>query len=389
MAHQTGTDRHQIFLFSLEDRIGPEAPVRAIDTFVDSLGLSELGFEKVKAKSTGSPPFHPGDLLKLYIYGYLNKTRSSRGLARECERNIELWWLLKGLRPKYRTIAAFRADHPRSLRGVFRSFVALLDKLDLIGKEILALDGSKFRAQNSKKNNYNQKKIDRHKAYYDELIKSYFQALEAADEWPEKKACHAQVDAAQVRRNKYERLEAQLKSTNSDQLSTVDEDSRAMIVRRQIVEVTYNVQSMVDAKHNLVVSCEATQHNNTHALGKMVAQTKEELSLAKEEGFTLLADKGYHTGSELAKCETEQVETYVAVPKHSQSNKSVPAPGYRSSNFTYFAEQDAYVCPQGYWLTVYFGVSGSSSLLVKDANQYRLTLVFLTVQNWHVHTSGV
>lgn len=206
MAHQIGTDRHQIFLFSLEDRINADHPVRAIDAFVDSLDLAELGFEKVQVKSTGSPPFHPGDLLKLYIYGYLNKIRSSRGLARECERNIELWWLLKGLRPKYRTIAAFRADHPKALQGVFRSFVALLDELDLIGKEVLALDGSKFRAQNLKKNNYNQKKIDRHKAYYDELIKGYLQALEAADDWPEKKVCHDQVDAAQTRRNKQLRL---------------------------------------------------------------------------------------------------------------------------------------------------------------------------------------
>ena len=120
MAHQSGTDRHQVFFFSLDEQISTDHPVRAIDAFVDSLDLSALGFQKTKAKRTGSPPFHPGDLLKLYIYGYLNKIRSSRGLARECERNVELWWLLKGLRPKYRTIAAFRAEHPRALKGTFR-----------------------------------------------------------------------------------------------------------------------------------------------------------------------------------------------------------------------------------------------------------------------------
>jgi transposase len=247
MAHQSGTDRHQLFFFSLEDQIGSDHPVRAIDAFVDSLDLSGLGFQKAQAKSTGSPPFHPGDLLKLYIYGYLNKVRSSRGLARECECNVELWWLLKGLRPKYRTIAAFRADHPRALQNVFRQFVSLLDQCNLLGKEILALDGSKFRAQNSKKNNYNQKKIDRHKAYYDDLIKRYIQSLEQADERADKMEIHAQIDHAEERRSKYEVLEKELADQQVDQISTVDEDSRAMIVRRQIVEVGYNVQTVVDA----------------------------------------------------------------------------------------------------------------------------------------------
>jgi transposase len=366
MAHQSGTDRHQIFFFSLEDQIAADQPVRAIDVFVDSLDLDALGFRKTKAKATGSPPFHPADLLKLYIYGYLNKVRSSRGLARECIRNVELWWLLRGLRPKYRTIAAFRAEHPQALQAVFRQFVALLDSLELIGKEILALDGSKFRAQNSKKNNYNQKKIDRHKAYYDELIKGYFQALEEADEWPEKKELHELADHAEARRAKYERLEEQLNQEQVDQISTVDPDSRSMIIRRQIVEVSYNVQSVVDAKHNLVVSCEATQQNDTHALGKMVAQTKEQLGLEQEAGFELLADKGYHTGKELARCEQENIQTYVAIPKHSQSNKAVPAEGYRSSDFAYYLEQDAYVCPQGYWLTT------TGTLTKKGKHDYRI-----------------
>ena len=366
MAHQSGTDRQQMFFFSLEDHIGSDHPVRAIDAFVDSLDLSALGFQKTQAKRTGSPPFHPGDLLKLYIYGYLNKVRSSQGLARECERNVELWWLLKGLRPKYRTIAAFRADHPTALQGVFRQFVTLLDQLNLLGKEILALDGSKFRAQNSKKNNYNQKKIDRHKAYYDDLIKGYFQALEQADEWADKKEIHQQIDHAEARRSKYEELEEQLAEQQTDQLSSVDEDSRAMIVRRQIVEVGYNVQAVVDAEHNLVVSCEATQHNDTHALGKMVKQTKEQLELQEEEGFDLLADKGYHTGRELAECEAQGVVPYVAPPKHSQSNKGVPAAGYRSSDFAYYADRDAYVCPQGYWLTT------TGTLTTKGKHNYRI-----------------
>ena len=366
MAHQSGTDRHQLFFFSLEDQIGSDHPVRAIDAFVDSLDISGLGFQKAQAKRTGSPPFHPGDLLKLYIYGYLNKVRSSRGLARECARNVELWWLLKGLRPKYRTIAAFRADHPRALQNVFRQFVSLLDQCNLLGKEILALDGSKFRAQNSKKNNYNQKKIDRHKAYYDDLIKGYFQSLEQADERADKMEIHAQIDHAEERRSKYEALEDQLADQQADQISTVDEDSRAMIVRRQIVEVGYNVQSVVDAQHNLVVTCEATQHNDTHALGGMVRKTKEQLDLDEKEGFNLLADKGYHTGRELDDCEAQQVTPYVAVPRHSQSNKGVPTEGYRSSDFTYYPDKDAYVCPQGYWLTT------TGTLTTKGNHDYRI-----------------
>jgi len=142
MTHQSGTDRHQLFFFSLGDQIGSDHPVRAIDAFVGSLDLSALDFPKAQAKRTGSPPFYPGDLLKLHIYGYLNKVRSSRGLARECERNEELWWL----RSKYRTISAFRADYSGDLQNVFRQFVSLLDQCNLLSKEILSLDGSKFRA---------------------------------------------------------------------------------------------------------------------------------------------------------------------------------------------------------------------------------------------------
>lgn len=182
MNYITGFDREQTVLFpeTLDQLIEKNNSVRFVDAFVESLKEVDLGFKDIRYNTNGRPPYHPKDLIKLYIYGYLNKIRSSRGLEKECKRNIELMWLMKGLVPDHNTISNFRRDNPKSIKEVFRSTVNIAKNLDLIGGILLAGDGTKLRAQNSKKNNYNQKKIDRHIAYIDNKLSEYCKALEVS-----------------------------------------------------------------------------------------------------------------------------------------------------------------------------------------------------------------
>ena len=181
MEHITGKDRFQAFTSTLEERIASDNPVRVIDAFVEVLPLEQMGFTKVKPASTGRPSYEPKHLLKLYLYGYYNRIRSSRKLEAECVRNIELHWLIQGLTPAYHTIADFRKQHPKALKEVFKVFVSFLKGVDLLGGEYVAIDGTKVRAVNSKKNNYNQAKIDRHMAYIENKTNEYLQGLEEED----------------------------------------------------------------------------------------------------------------------------------------------------------------------------------------------------------------
>ena len=182
MGHREGISRAEPIRLNLEEHIAQDNPVRLIDAYVDSLDLKELGFSHVVPAETGSPPYHPGDLLKLYIYGYLHRMRSSRQLAWACEVNIELWWLLKGLRPSWRTIARFRAEHPKSLRKLFQHYVQSLNNWGLLEGKTVGVDSVKLRAQNSKKNNYNEKKLRRHQTYIANKIRQYMKEMNEADE---------------------------------------------------------------------------------------------------------------------------------------------------------------------------------------------------------------
>ena len=222
MAHRTGTDRNQLLLLppSLDELIGEDNPAKVIDAFVDSLDTKEAGFKYSIPAEKGCPPYNPADLLKLYLYGYLNRIRSSRKLEKECIRNIEVIWLLNQLRPKYRTIAYFREHNLKAIKNVFRQFVVMMKKWDLIAGDLLAVDGSKFRAVNSKKNNYNQQKIQRHLNYIDQKVDEYLKELDENDnkEQGERKLkvneCLHQLEQ---RRQKYIALERQLRETGQDQ----------------------------------------------------------------------------------------------------------------------------------------------------------------------------
>jgi len=317
-----GENRHQTCFSTPDDRVEADNPVRLIDAVIDKLDLPQLGFVNTVHKSEGRPPYAPGVLLKLYLYGYLNKIRSSRKLARGCRRNIELQWLLQNLAPNYHTIADFRKLHARPLQSMFRLYVQFLDDAGLLGKTTIAVDGSKFKAVNSRKSNYNQKKIDKHRQFIEDKAAKYLQqpdemdkqeASTAGDELLIKKEKIAQGLARLKERTiKYDTLQQQLNNTDDKQISTTDPDSRSIIIVKNIVEVAYNTQNAVDDKHNLIVHTQATNTNDGKALHNAAIRAKQNLQLQTEDTITVLADKGYHTGAELLQCQQDNMITHVA-----------------------------------------------------------------------------
>ena len=346
MKYVEGFNRNQTVLFPqcIDEMIPPDAEVRIIDAFVDSLPLQELGFLKHTPVEDGRPMYHPKDLLKLYIYGYLNRVRSSRHLEKECERNVELIWLMRGLRPCFRTIAGFRATHPEAFRNTFRHFVTGLNKAGFLGRKVVAIDGSKFRAVNSKKNNFNQKKIKRQLTYIDERIDQYIHELEAGDlNEEESSRLEQKISSHRTQKRKYKRLERQLRDSGLEQISTTDPDARSMVVHGQVVEVCFNVQTVVDDKHNLVVAYHPTNRNDKKALLDMARRAKKAMNLTS---LTVLADKGYHNGEQLHSCAAEEVVTYVAVPDPPR-NSPIPTPEYYGEKFRYNKTKDTFTCPMG------------------------------------------
>jgi len=357
MDYIQGKPRSQIVLIesSLEEKIEQDNPVRIIDAFVNSCNLKEFGFTHAKYAPEGRPPYHPGDLLKLFIYGYLNKIRSSRLLERECKRNLELMWLLNELTPDHNTIANFRKDNPKAIKQIFRKMVTLCKRLDLIGGKVIATDGTKLRAQNSKKNNYNQKKIDDHLAYIENKLHEYLDALDVADTAEnmgldpdmDKVKIREKIEQLHAKKQQYKKLEQQLIETGQEQLSTTDPDSRKLAIRQNILDVCYNIQTSVDDKHYLPIDFKTTNNNDTHALANMARRTKAILGTNE---FVELADKGYHTGEEIRKCHEAGIETLVAIPKTPISSQA-PDPAYNQDKFKYDKENDFYICPQGQKLT--------------------------------------
>jgi transposase len=279
MPHKKGTDLEQLLLLppSLEDYIEANNPVRVIKAFVESLDIEKLRFEKARCKDTGCRPYHPGDLLKLYMYGYLNRIRTSRKLERECTRNIELMWLMHDLRPSARTIAYFRSDNKKALKLVFRQFIVLTKQWGLIEGKLLATDGSKLRAVNSKKNNYNAKKIALHFSRIDEKIQGYLDELDKQDKEENgnrKENIQKTIQELKERRRKYEELEKQITTTGEEQISTTDAESRQLMIRGQITEVAYNVQTTVDSKHSLIIDVKAINTNDKKMASVMGRRAK-------------------------------------------------------------------------------------------------------------------
>lgn len=342
-----GQDRTQINLFpvSLDQSIDPDNEVRIIDLFVDSLSIKDYGF-RTDFIENGRPAYHPADLLKLFIYGYLNKVRSSRDLEKECRRNIEVMWLLRGLKPDHNTISNFRRDNPKAIKKVFRATIQIARHFDLIGGELIAGDSTKLRAQNSKKNNYNQAKIERHISYIDNKLEEYTRILSEND-GDNKEQIEEAIKKQESRKDKYLDIEQQLKESGEAQVSVSDPESRQIVIRNNITEVAYNIQTTVDSKHNLPIDYKVTNQNDSRAMGNMVQRAK---SILGTNEFTALYDKGYHTGSELKTAQELGVETIVAIPGV-PSTSQAPNHDYNYEHFIYDKESDTYTCPQGQTLS--------------------------------------
>ena len=338
-----GHNRTQINLFpvSLDQSIDPDNEVRIIDLFVESLSIKDYGF-RTDFPENGRPAYHPSDLLKLFIYGYMNKVRSTRDLEKECKRNIEVMWLLKGLKPDHNTISNFRRDNPKAIKKVFRATVKIAKHFDLIGGKLIAGDSTKLRAQNSKKNNYNKAKIDRHIAYIDNKLEEYTMAL-AENDGDNRQQIEDEIDKQQKRKDNYRNLEKQLKESGEPQISISDPESRQIMLRNNITEVAYNVQSTVDSKYNIPIDYKVTNQNDSKAMGNMVQRTK---SILGTNEFTVLYDKGFHTGSELKIAQDLGVETIVAIPKL-PSTSQAPNHEYNYEYFRHDPLTDTYTCPQG------------------------------------------
>ncbi|MEY4215890.1 MAG: hypothetical protein RLZZ68_346 [Bacteroidota bacterium] len=342
-----GKDRDQIEFFSLSQAISEDNEVRLIDLFVHAINLSDYGF-KTDFIENGRPGYHPTDLLKLFIYGYMNRIRSSRQLEKECKRNLELMWLMRGLAPDHNTIANFRKDNPKAIRKVFHATVSMAKHFDLIGGKLLAGDSTKLRAQNSKKNNFNEKKIERHVAYIDDKLNEYSAILANEDhdlsEEKKKEIIH-KINKHQRNKDQYGKLQQQLDETGEVQISTSDPDSRQMITRNNITEVAYNIQSTVDAKHNIPIDFKVTNKNDSKAMGEMVRRAKTILGTSD---FTAIYDKGYHTGTEFDYAHKHGVEVIVAFPDVASH---APDVSFDVEHFEFDKTNDQYTCPARELLT--------------------------------------
>lgn len=341
-----GQNREQATLFPvcLDQAIDADNEVRVIDAFVEALDIPSLGFDLSHGEN-GRPAYHPKDLLKLYIYGYLNRVRSSRSLEKECKRNIEVMWLLKSLAPDHNTISNFRRDNPKAIKQVFRQTVRVAQHFNLIGGKLLAGDSTKLRAQNSKKKNYNQKKIDRHLEYIDNKVAEYEKMLAEND--GDKEEIQNEIKKQQQRKEGYKKLEQELIASGQPQISTSDPDSRHLITRNNITEVAYNVQTTVDQKNNIPIDYKVTNQNDSKAMGNMLRRAK---SILQTNNFTALYDKGYHTGSEFAIADSLNIPVIVAIPSFSGASHA-PDLNYDAEHFVYDHNNDIYTCPQGQVLT--------------------------------------
>lgn len=345
--HIEGEDRHQSVMFpeSLEEYVSDDNQVRAIDAFVESMDLELLGFEKARAKHTGRPPYNPADLLKLYLYGYLNRTRSSRQLERETYRNLEVLWLIRKLHPDFKTIADFRSHNTQAIRNVCRWFSVLCRNEGLFGGEMIAIDGSKFKASNSKKRNFTRAKLKRLIKETDQKIDEYLNQLDEEDQ----KSSDVKPPTAEELRNKienmkenikkYRALEKDMTENGLTQVSLTDPDSRAMYLG-QAIQISYNPQIAVDAKYKLIVDHELT--NSVTDLGQLAPLALRVKDFLKVSGFELLADRGYYFCQQIKECIDAGILPYVPKPNNSRNRKQKM---FTKEDFTYLPEKDAYLCP--------------------------------------------
>jgi transposase len=351
-----GVSRNQVILFpeTVEDYITEDNPVRFIDAFVGSLDLGELGFTRAQPAETGRPAYDPADLLRLYLYGYLNRVRSSRMLERETKVNLEVMWLLGKLTPDFKTIADFRRDNLAALKAVCREFTLLCRKLELFGGELVAIDGSKFKAVNNRRRNFNEGRLTKAIKALEEKIDGYLESLDEADDaetdpdepGPSAAELREKIGELQQRKAKYQALKQGLQESGAKQVSMTDPDARSMVMHHHSTEVGYNVQTVVDEKHQLIVAHEVTNDPTDHAhLAEMALRAKETLGVEELEA---VADMGYYDGAEVKQCAEAGITTYIPKPITSVNQKRGL---FTKQDFVYDEAKDCYRCPQGEELT--------------------------------------
>jgi transposase len=351
MIHIQGTPRSQTLLLPacVDDYVGPDNVVRFIEAFVDSLDLTAAGFDRTLPKATGRPGYNPSDMLKLYVYGYLNRVRSSRRLEMETHRNLEVIWLMRQLQPDHKTIADFRRDNRAAFKRVFREFTVLCRNLGLLGREMIAVDGTKIRAVNSRDRNFTKGKISRELQRCDIRLDKYLMELDEADKDDrpnlltkiDPQIAADKITALKARRARLIEYREELERTGKDQLSLTDPDAKSMGPSTP-VGVGYNVQIAVDTKHSLIVEQKA--HSKVSDLGLLTetaVAAKEALNVASVD---VVADRGYYKIEDIISCEDAGVIPHIPKPNRSPAAANGRFP---KSQFAYLPEKDVYVCPGG------------------------------------------
>jgi len=351
-----GESRSQSTLFPelLDDYVAEDNPVRVIDVFVDELDMRELGFSRVDPQATGRPAYHPAMLLKLYVYGYLNRIQSSRRLERESQRNVEVMWLTGRLMPDFKTIADFRKDNGKAIQNVCREFVVLCRKLNLLSESMVAIDGSKFKAVNARDKNFTQAKMKRRMDDIDKSIDEYMRQLDTADRQED------QVRQADTSRLKdkiaklkdemkhLKKLKAAMLAQPDKQISLTDPDARSMKTRGNGI-VGYNVQTAVDVKNHLIVEHEVT--NNGSDRGQLSSMAKKARQSMGSEKLEVVADRGYYKSIEIKACDDVGIITYLPEAITSQGRK---AGRFTKQDFRYLPDTNEYLCPSGERLQWHF-----------------------------------
>lgn len=363
MQQITGVSREQITLFpeSVDEYIPENNPVRFIDAFVDQLDTVTFGFQHATIAETGRPPYNPKDPLKLYLYGYLNRIRSSRLLERETTRNLEVFWLLKRLSPDHKTISDFRKNNAEALRRVFKEFIQLCKTLELFGNELIGIDSSKFKAQNARDRIKDSKGLEKSISRINESITQYLHLLDENDSTDDsreatsssltKEELQKKIAFLQQQVTKLETAKTELQKSGEEYISLTDPDCR-LIKDRQGIEPGYRMHIATDAQHSLIVDYDLTHDAaDNHHLSTMANKTKDMLGI---QTMTACADAGFYDSVDLKLCEENNITTYVPIPKQKVSKKTnVPTPDYHHQKFQYDSTTDTYRCPQGQTLHRY------------------------------------
>lgn len=354
MHHVEGDPREQWTLLPerLDEYVGPDHPVRFIEAFVEGLDVAGMGFTHARLGATGRPPYAPKVLIKLYVWGYLNRVRSSRKLEQETGRNLEVLWLLRRLRPDHKTIAEFRRKNGPALKKLFRVFVDVCKEMEVLGGERVAIDGTKVQANNSKKRHFRKRDLEQRVEALERQIEGYFQAMDQADRMeggaqPGITAAH--LAAVGERLKRYRRYLETMEQTGETQIALTDPESREMKAG-QGTQISYNVQTAVDAKHHLVVAVDVTtEATDQRQLETMAKAAQAALGV---ESLEVLVDRGYEEADRIKACEDAGLRVHIPEPKSTVPlHPGIPEPAYHEDRFIYDAQQDAYLCPAGKVLT--------------------------------------